>query len=66
MEEVNKYIKHHTLMIAFIITMAFAILYAGEIYLYRQTVYLNKMISEGLMQIKEENRKMMPEKMMKH
>lgn len=52
-QEVTSYIKHHTFFLACIVTVAFVVLFAGQIYLFRQNMALNKMLSEGLMQIKE-------------
>lgn len=47
------YLKHHTLTITFIVFSAIVILAAGEYFLYRKIMVMNKMLSEGLMQIKE-------------
>jgi hypothetical protein len=38
-----------------ICVLGFILLAAGEFYLYRQQMHLNKMISEGFMQLKEDN-----------
>lgn len=37
----------------YIVIIAFVLLAAGEYYLYRQQLHVNKMVSEGLMQLKE-------------
>jgi len=47
------YVRTHTLLILTLLTMAFVILAAGEIVLYRNVIKLNEMLSEGLIQIKE-------------
>jgi len=44
-------------MIAAIIIIAFLLLASGEYYLYRQIRYVNKMVSEGFMQVKDEIKK---------
>lgn len=49
------YLKHHTLIITFIVFSAIVILATGEYFLYRKIMLVNKMVSEGLMQIKEVN-----------
>ncbi len=51
-KQLAQYIRHHIVFIAVLVIVGFTLLAAGEYYLYRQTMYLNKMISEGFMQIK--------------
>ena len=53
-KDVTKYVRKHTLFVATLIVGAFLLLAFGEYYLYRKTKELNKMVSEGMMQIKEE------------
>ncbi len=40
-----------------VVLVAFALLAAGEYYLYRQQLHINKMVSEGLIQLKESKTK---------
>lgn len=47
------YIKKNITMVLAICVIGFLLLVLGEFYLYRQQMYLNKMISEGFMQLKE-------------
>lgn len=53
-DQLAEYIRKHTLVITFVVLIGFIALAAGEFYLYRQQMYLNKMISEGFMQLKEQ------------
>lgn len=55
-KNIQHYLKHHTLIITFIVFSAIVILAAGEYFLYRKIMMVNKMVSEGLMQIKEVNK----------
>ena len=52
-KDLVKYIRKHTFLVTVLITAAFLLLAFGEYFLYRKTKELNKMISEGVMQIKE-------------
>lgn len=52
-DELFEYFRKHTVLITILIVGSFILLAAGEYYLYRQQMYLNKMFSEGLMQLKE-------------
>ncbi|MEK7633759.1 MAG: hypothetical protein AAB437_02855 [Patescibacteria group bacterium] len=52
-KNINNYLRHHTLVITFIIFSAIVILSAGEYFLYKKVMLVNKMVSEGFMQIKE-------------
>ena len=52
-KNIHHYLKHHTLVITFIVFSAIVILSTGEYFLYRKIMVVNKMFSEGLMQIKE-------------
>ncbi len=54
------YIKKNLTMVISIMVVGFVLLVLGEFYLYRQQMYLNKMISEGFMQLKESQEKMQP------
>ncbi|MBI4225638.1 hypothetical protein HY612_00830 [Candidatus Roizmanbacteria bacterium] len=53
-KDVVSYIRKHTFLLTVIVVVAFLLLAFGEYFLYRKTQELNKMVSEGLMQIKEE------------
>ena len=55
-KNIYRYLKHHTMTITFIIFSAIAILATGEYVLYRKIMVVNKMVAEGLMQIKEVNK----------
>lgn len=52
-EKIVRYIKHHTMRITMIVVLGFLLLGLGEYFLYRKVMYVNQMVSEGLMQIKE-------------
>ncbi|MFA6533232.1 MAG: hypothetical protein WCT22_04530 [Patescibacteria group bacterium] len=52
-QKINRYIKSHMMTIVTVITLSFLFLFLGEFFLYRKIMYLNQIISEGLMQIKE-------------
>ena len=52
-KDLVKYIRKHTFSVTLLIVAAFLLLAFGEYFLYRKTKELNKMISEGVMQIKE-------------
>ncbi len=51
--KINRYIKSHMMTIMVVILISFLFLFLGEFFLYRKIMYLNQIISEGLMQIKE-------------
>lgn len=51
--KINQYIKGHMMTIMIVMVLSFLFLFLGEFFLYRKTMYLNQIISEGLMQIKE-------------
>lgn len=53
-KQVDNYLRKHTLLVTTVVITAFLLLAFGEFFLYRKTQELNKMISEGMMQIKEE------------
>lgn len=52
----SNYLHKHTRLITFVVVAAFVLLAAGEYYLYRNQMKLNKMVAEGLMQLKETNK----------
>jgi len=56
-KDVINYIRKHTFLVTTVVIAAFLLLAFGEYFLYRKTKELNKMISEGMMQIKEELKK---------
>lgn len=51
-KQLAQYIRNHIVFVTSIVIVGFTLLAAGEYYLYRQTMHLNKMISEGFMQVK--------------
>ena len=51
--KINRYIKGHMMTIMIVILISFLLLFLGEFFLYRKIMYLNQIVSEGLMQIKE-------------
>ena len=53
-KDLVKYVRNHTFLVAALIIGAFLLLAFGEYFLYRKTQELNRMVSEGVMQIKEE------------
>lgn len=53
-KQVDNYLRKHTLLVTTLVIAVFLLLAFGEFFLYRKTQELNKMISEGMMQIKEE------------
>lgn len=52
-EKIVRYIRHHTITVTMVVVLGFLLLGLGEYYLYRKVMYVNQMVSEGLMQIKE-------------
>lgn len=52
-QKIFRYIKGHMMTIMTIVLASFLLLFLGEFFLYRKIMYLNQIISEGLMQIKE-------------
>ncbi|PIV09614.1 hypothetical protein COS31_04720 [Candidatus Roizmanbacteria bacterium CG02_land_8_20_14_3_00_36_15] len=50
----SHYLHKHTKMITTVVVIVFLFLAAGEYYLFRKVMYVNKMVSEGFMQVKEE------------
>lgn len=55
-KNINHYLKHHTLTITFVVFAAIIVLAAGEYFLFRKIMSVNKMVSEGFMQLKEVNK----------
>ena len=53
-KDVVSYIRKHTFSVIVVVIAAFLLLAFGEYFLYRKTQELNRMVSEGMMQIKEE------------
>jgi len=47
------YIKTHTVLVLTVVVGVFLLLAGGEFILYRRMMQLNKMVSEGFMQVKE-------------
>jgi len=54
-EKIERYLKHHSLTLTIMIFMTIIILASGEYVLFRKIMTINKMVSEGLIQIKEAN-----------
>lgn len=54
-DQLYKYIKQNIMSVVTVSVLGFLVLAAGELFLYRQQMHLNKMISEGFMQLKEDN-----------
>lgn len=52
--EIATYIRRHTVALFIITIIVFVALALGEYQLYRNEMKLNKMLSEGLMQLKEQ------------
>ncbi len=50
----HHHLRHHTKKIMLVVLLAILILAAGEIYLYRQQLHIKNMVSEGLIQLKEQ------------
>jgi len=51
--QISRYIKGHMMTIMIVVLCSFLLLFLGEFFLYRKVMYLNQILSEGLMQIKE-------------
>ena len=51
--KISRYIKNHMMTMMIIVLSSFLFLFLGEFFLYRKIMYLNQIVSEGLMQIKE-------------
>jgi len=51
-KQLAQYIRQHIFFVTSIVVIGFVLLAAGEYYLYRQIMYINKMVSEGFMQVK--------------
>jgi len=52
-QKISQYIKGHMMTMMIVVLSSFLLLFLGEFFLYRKIMYLNRIISEGLMQIKE-------------
>ena len=52
-DQIYHYVRKHTSMVTTLIILGFLLLGLGEYKLYRKQMQLSKMVSEGLMQIKE-------------
>ena len=50
------YVRTHTVLVLTVLVAAFVLLAGGEFILYRKVMELNKMVSEGFMQVKENSR----------
>ena len=52
-QKINRYIKGHMMNMMIAVLTGFLVLFLGEFMLYRKIMFLNKMVAEGLMQVKE-------------
>ncbi len=52
-QNIARYFKSHIMTMLIVILSCFLLLFLGEFFLYRKIMYLNQIISEGFMQIKE-------------
>jgi len=52
-QKLSRYIRHHSMSITIFVLLSFITLFLGEFYLYRKIMYVNKIVSEGFMQVKE-------------
>lgn len=55
-KDVVNYVHKHTFLVTMVVVVAFVLLAFGEFFLYRKVMLVNKMVSEGFMQIKELNK----------
>ena len=51
--KISRYVKSHMMTMLVAVLSSFLLLFFGEFFLYRKIMYLNQIVSEGLMQIKE-------------
>ena len=51
-KQLAKYIRQHIVFVISVVVIGFVLLAVGEYYLNRQIMHVNKMVSEGFMQIK--------------
>ena len=52
-EKWAKYLHKHTRIVVVVVVLAVILLAAGEYYLFRKVGEINRMVSEGFMQVKE-------------
>lgn len=52
-QKIFRYIKSHTMTMLIVVLSGFLFLFLGEFFLYRKIMYVNQIVSEGIMQIKE-------------
>lgn len=52
-KDVATYVRKHTFLVTVVVVVAFLFLAFGEYLLYRKIMLVNRMVSEGFMQIKE-------------
>lgn len=60
-KEISHYIHKHTTFVTLVVVSVFLLLAGGEYFLYRKIMWVNKMVAEGLIQIKEVNKKAKPQ-----
>lgn len=53
-EKLVRYIRRHTMTVTLVVVLSFLLLGLGEYFLYKKVMVVNQMVSEGLMQIKEQ------------
>lgn len=51
--KINRYIRGHMMTVMIAVLAGFLVLFLGEFLLFRKIMFLNQMVSEGLIQIKE-------------
>ena len=51
--KISRYVKSHMMTMLVAVLSSFLLLFLGEFFLYRKIMYLNRIVSEGFMQIKE-------------
>ncbi len=59
-KDIANYVRRHTLLVTAVVTIAFLVLAAGEYYLYRKIMTVNRQVSEGTMQIQDAIRDLKP------
>lgn len=52
-QKIFRYIRGHMMTMMIVVLSSFLLLFLGEFFLYRKIMYLNQIVSEGFMQIKE-------------
>ncbi|TRZ52396.1 hypothetical protein D4R99_02780 [bacterium] len=55
-EKLSRYVRRHMMTVLIAVLSSFLLLFLGEFLLYKKIMVVNRMVSEGLMQIKEINK----------